>query len=91
MEKVSGFNKHIWDSSLLFDKAQETIVRAKYTISGKPLDFSFLKLTNVEQLRKEVPRDNGKRKPIAESDEEEDMKKVSYSFFVCAIVKKWWN
>jgi len=29
------------------EKAQDTIVRASYTVSAKPLDFSFLKLTDI--------------------------------------------
>lgn len=49
-------------------------MRADYTISAKPLDFSFLKLTDIAQLRKEVQR-GGNRKKIPESDDEEDMKK----------------
>jgi len=56
------------------EKAQETIVRANYTMSDKPLDFSFLKLTEIVQLKKEQVR-GGKRKPIPESDEEDDPKK----------------
>ena len=56
------------------------MVHASYTISAKPLDFSFLKLTDIAQLRKEVQR-GGNRKKIPESDDEEDMKKVSYNIF----------
>ena len=41
--------------------------------SGKPLDFSFLKLQDVQSLRKERPRD-GTRKPIEKDEEEEDAK-----------------
>lgn len=54
-------------------------------MSGNPLDFSFLKLQSVEgisflftcmlALRKEEPR-AGKRRPIEESDDEEEAKKV---------------
>ena len=40
---------------------------------GPPLDFSFLKLQDVQSLRKERPR-AGKRKPIEKDDEEEDEK-----------------
>lgn len=47
---------------------------AKYKVPGKPLDFSFLKLTEIAKLRKVNPRD-GKRKPIPESDEEEQQTK----------------
>jgi len=43
-------------------------------VSGNPLDFSFLKLENIEALKKEEPR-SGKRKPIEESDDEEEQKK----------------
>ena len=41
---------------------------------GAPLDFSFLKLQDVQSLRKERPR-AGKRKPIEKDDEEEEGKK----------------
>ena len=53
-------------------------------MSGNPLDFSFLKLQTVEStashvdlvgLRKEEPR-SGRRKPIEESEDEEEQKKV---------------
>jgi hypothetical protein len=39
--------------------------------SGKPLDFSFLKLTDVEMFKKERAR-AGRRKPILKDDYEED-------------------
>lgn len=55
------------------------MVRSNYAVSDKPLDFSFLKLTEIVQLKKEMQR-SGKRKPIAESEEEDDVKKVSYTF-----------
>ena len=42
--------------------------------AGEPLDFSFLKLQDVNSLRKERPR-AGKRKPIEKDEEEEDSKK----------------
>lgn len=76
MEKVSSNNSL---SFVIIVKAQETIIHSKYSVSEKPLDFSFLKLQDIQQLKKEQARD-GKRKPIQESDEEEDMKKVSYTF-----------
>ena len=41
---------------------------------GPPLDFSFLKLQEVQALRKERPR-AGKRKPIEKDEDEEDTKK----------------
>ena len=41
--------------------------------SGKPLDFSFLKLQDVLSLKKERPRE-GKRKPIEKDEDEEDSK-----------------
>ena len=41
---------------------------------GKPLDFSFLKLQDVESLKKERAR-AGRRKPILKDDDEEDQKK----------------
>lgn len=53
--------------------------RSQATIPGKiehhgpPLDFSFLKLQDVQSLRKENPR-SGVRKPIEKDDEEEDGK-----------------
>lgn len=42
---------------------------------AKPLDFSFLKINKIMDLKKENCRGNGKRKPIPASDEEEDTKK----------------
>lgn len=45
-------------------------------MSAAPLDFSFLSLQEIAQLRKEVAR-SGTRKKIPESDDEEEMKKVS--------------
>lgn len=42
--------------------------------SGKPLDFSFLKIMEVGSLRKERPR-AGRRKPIEKDEDEEDAKK----------------
>lgn len=41
--------------------------------SGKPLDFSFLKLQDVQSLKKERPRE-GKRKAIEKDEDEEDAK-----------------
>ena len=41
---------------------------------GAPLDFSFLHLKDVESLYKEDSR-SGKRRPIIESDDEDDNKK----------------
>ena len=46
----------------------------RYTISGKPLDFSFMKIDNIAKLRKENER-GGLRKPIVQSEDEEDAKK----------------
>ena len=46
----------------------------KINHAGPPLDFSFLKLQDVQSLRKERPR-AGKRKPIEKDDDEEDNKK----------------
>lgn len=46
----------------------------KYTISGRPLDFSFMKIDNIAKLRKENER-GGLRKPIVQSEDEEDAKK----------------
>lgn len=42
--------------------------------SAQPLDFSFLKLQDVQSLKKERPR-AGKRKPIEKDEDEEDAKK----------------
>ena len=70
-------------------QAQETKIYAGHTIQGKPLDFSFLKIQDIQrkyginqtnklpliELRKENAR-SGKRKPIIETDDEEDQKKV---------------
>ena len=44
---------------------------ASYKVSDKPLDFSFLNLTSIDALRKEVAR-GGIRKKIPESEDEED-------------------
>ena len=41
---------------------------------GSPLDFSFLKLTDVKSLEKEKPR-GGVRIPIEKDDDEEEAKK----------------
>ena len=60
----------------------ELEVTASYKVSSKPLDFSFLKIVDVAQLRKEVAR-GGTRRPIPESDDEEDMKKVSLTLSIC--------
>ena len=49
---------------------------SKYSVSAVPLDFSFLNLQDVISLRKQVTR-SGHRKPIPESDDEEEQKKVS--------------
>lgn len=49
---------------------------ASYKVSAQPLDFSFLKIADIAQLRKEVER-KGSRRPIPESEDEEDQKKVS--------------
>lgn len=42
-------------------------------VSGNPLDFSFLGLKKIELLKKEEAR-SGKRKPIENSDDEEEKK-----------------
>jgi hypothetical protein len=42
--------------------------------SGQPLDFSFLHIQTIESLKKEEPR-AGKRKPIEDSEDEEEAKK----------------
>jgi len=47
---------------------------------GPPLDFSFLKLQEVQSLRKENPR-AGKRKPIEKDEDEEDTKKGDATAF----------
>lgn len=49
-------------------------IPGKIEHSGPPLDFSFLKLQDVQSLKKERPR-AGKRKPIEKDDDEEDNKK----------------
>lgn len=45
-----------------------------YSMAGKPLDFSFMRIQTVAQLRKEHAR-GGIRKEIVQSDDEEDAKK----------------
>jgi len=54
--------------------AQADIRYASHKMLAKPLDFSFLKINDIRILKKEACR-GGKRKPIPESDEEEDAKK----------------
>lgn len=51
--------------------ADQNKIVANYKVSDKPLDFSFLNLTAIDALRKEVAR-GGIRKKIPESDDEED-------------------
>jgi hypothetical protein len=46
----------------------------KISHHGPPIDFSFLKLQDVQSLRKERPR-AGKRRPIEKDEDEEDTKK----------------
>lgn len=52
-------------------------MRAEKAISDKPLDFSHLKLTDINMLLKEQER-TGRRRPIIDSEDEEENKKVSY-------------
>lgn len=49
-------------------------MQGKISHNGEPLDFSFLKLQDVQSLRKERPR-AGQRKAIEKEDDEEDNKK----------------
>jgi hypothetical protein len=49
------------------------VVGETIKVSGNPLDFSFLGLKKVEQLKKEEAR-SGKRRPIQNSDDEEEKK-----------------
>mmetsp|Transcript_29847 Transcript_29847/g.45574 ORF Transcript_29847/g.45574 Transcript_29847/m.45574 type:complete len:299 (+) Transcript_29847:94-990(+) len=49
-------------------------IPGKIDHAGPPLDFSFLKLQDVQSLRKERPR-AGTRKPIEKDEDEEDAKK----------------
>ena len=71
------------------EQAADTRIVASHKVNAKPLDFSFLKIDNIQSklsvalltwysidLRKE-PQRGGKRKPIPESDDEEESKKVS--------------
>lgn len=44
---------------------------ASHVIPDKPLDFSFLKITNVLALKSTDAR-GGKRKPIIQDDDEEE-------------------
>ena len=52
-------------------EASNRIVSDKYKMVGKPLDFSFLKLDNINSLIKEPCR-GGMRKPIPEDEDEEE-------------------
>lgn len=65
------------NNSLRSVQAQVTKVRAEKAISDKPLDFSHLKLTDINMLLKEQER-TGRRRPIIDSEDEEENKKVSY-------------
>lgn len=51
----------------------DIVVGAEINVSGNPLDFSFLGLKKIEQLKKEEAR-SGPRKPIENSDDEEEKK-----------------
>ena len=53
----------------------DTRIIASHKAVAKPLDFSFLKIDNIHKLKQELPR-GGRRKPIIESDDEEESKKV---------------
>lgn len=55
-------------------EASHRIVSDKFKMVDKPLDFSFLKLDNINSLIKE-PQRSGTRKPIPEDEDEEDTKK----------------
>jgi hypothetical protein len=61
--------KRVWKP-----RSSATIEKVAIQHSGKPLDFSFLKLKDVASLKKEKPRE-GKRKPIEKDEDEEDAKK----------------
>jgi hypothetical protein len=65
---------------VLLKASSDQNIKSEYKVSGAPLDFSFLNLQEVAQLRKEVAR-SGNRKKIPESDDEEEMKKVSSYIF----------
>ena len=58
-------------------QADQRII-AGHKSNAKPLDFSFLSIEDIENLKKLGPR-SGLRKPIPESDDEEEDKKVSSS------------
>lgn len=45
-----------------------------YTVSAKPLDFSFMKIDSIIKLKKENCR-SGLRKEIVQSEDEEEAKK----------------
>lgn len=49
-------------------------MEGKIQHNGTPLDFSFLKLQDVQALAKERPRE-GRRKPIQKDDEDEEKAK----------------
>jgi len=56
-------------------QAYTTGVPKKDITSAKPLDFSYLNLTDIAQLRTAGAR-GGNRKQIPEINDDEDMKKV---------------
>ena len=57
-------------------QAADQRIMAGHKTSAKPLDFSFLAIEDIGGLIKLGPR-SGVRKPIPESDDEEEEKKVS--------------
>lgn len=78
---------------------QETKIISKDVVQGRPLDFSFLKIQDIGckwllqvnsflhlhlELKKENAR-SGKRKPIIETDDEEDQKKVWLDLWLCSV------
>lgn len=67
MEDYDRLMKKVWKP-----RTQATCP-GKIVHSGPPLDFSFLKLQDVQSLKKERPR-AGKRKAIEKDEDEEDAK-----------------
>jgi len=80
LNKQYGTKSKNFDYRSFLQPNSDQNIKSEYKVSGAPLDFSFLNLQEVTQLKKEVAR-SGNRKKIPESDDEEETKKVSgYDF-----------
>jgi hypothetical protein len=53
---------------------QESQIKSKHVIAGPPLDFSFLKISNVNVLKSTPARGGLRREIVADEDDEESKK-----------------